>query len=349
MSKTTFTAGMTGAQFVAGLNTNFDSVIVNVKDYGATGDGVTDDTTAVQAAITAKYGVYFPSGTYIVSNLILRDGSRLFGDGYSSILQMKAGATGDMIYAGSAGKRIFVDNLNLYGGDDTDHASVETVGDRNGLRFNPSTRSMISNVWAHGFSKAGIALVTVYNTINIGVNVCMNNIQTYYNYYGLNIETVGCEYNVFNNIISMFNRYGVVVPSGNLSFGNCIIEVNHYGIYLNGVDSPNNGHGSMVGSLINHNTYPIYTDTITIGFNFQGCCIFGGVIHLKDSQGINISGGSMSLGYYRFEGGGRNVIKDNFVSVTPDYGNVIQHNYNSSNDNTVMTNNWKADGTAIES
>ena len=50
--------------------------VVNVKDYGATGDGSTDDTTAIAAAFavacsTTKSGtLYFPSGTYINNNTL---------------------------------------------------------------------------------------------------------------------------------------------------------------------------------------------------------------------------------------------------------------------------------------
>lgn len=47
---------------------------LNVEDYGAVHDGVTDDTAAIQAAIDAAYDagggvVYFPAGLYIVSEL----------------------------------------------------------------------------------------------------------------------------------------------------------------------------------------------------------------------------------------------------------------------------------------
>ncbi len=45
-----------------------DGMAVNVKDFGAVGDGVTDDTAAFNAAIgSGNVSVYVPEGTYIVS------------------------------------------------------------------------------------------------------------------------------------------------------------------------------------------------------------------------------------------------------------------------------------------
>jgi parallel beta-helix repeat protein len=69
-------------------------MIFNVQDYGAKGDGITDDTAAIQSAIDAAAAagggqVYVPTGTYIVSAgeepsdgcLMLKSNVYMYGDG----------------------------------------------------------------------------------------------------------------------------------------------------------------------------------------------------------------------------------------------------------------------------
>jgi len=66
--------------------------VYNVKDaaYGAVGDGVAHDTTAINAAITACNAagggtVYFPRGTYLALAVALKSNVRLVGDGAATL------------------------------------------------------------------------------------------------------------------------------------------------------------------------------------------------------------------------------------------------------------------------
>jgi hypothetical protein len=77
----------------------------NVKEFGAKGDGKTDDTEAIRAAVKAAYEkrmvplhpqygyfmsfaeVYFPSGHYIVNDTIDINAVKLRGESYAAIEQ----------------------------------------------------------------------------------------------------------------------------------------------------------------------------------------------------------------------------------------------------------------------
>jgi hypothetical protein len=76
----------------------------NVLDYGAKGDGVTDDTAAIQAALNANYDVYIPFGEYLISSPLVMSLSKqnLRGSGKESIIKAAAGFTGTTV-GGSTG------------------------------------------------------------------------------------------------------------------------------------------------------------------------------------------------------------------------------------------------------
>lgn len=59
-----------------------NNAILNVKDFGAAGDGVVDDTAAIQAAMDAGLAVFIPAGTYRITAplVIASDGQVLFGN-----------------------------------------------------------------------------------------------------------------------------------------------------------------------------------------------------------------------------------------------------------------------------
>jgi hypothetical protein len=97
---------------------------LNVLDYGAVGDGVTNDSSAINAATlaasTTGQSVYFPAGTYLAKNLFIYPNMTWFGDGHSSIIKLpNSASSGDVI----------VKNKNC--GTDINGSDAAVPGDNN--------------------------------------------------------------------------------------------------------------------------------------------------------------------------------------------------------------------------
>lgn len=105
-TSTLFTRGNTLYAGSGGIYTQ-SNTIFDVKVYGALGNDATDDTTAIQSAITAAASggiVYFPPGTYRVTSLTVSvAGVSLVGAGpFASIIRTTS-TTANVLTLGNAG------------------------------------------------------------------------------------------------------------------------------------------------------------------------------------------------------------------------------------------------------
>jgi len=86
---------------------------LNVKDFGAVGNGVTDDTAAIQAAVNAAAGsvLTVPEGTYLIGAVVIGNGVTVQGQGSltTTFLAKTAIGQNNMFYASGVDGISFTD------------------------------------------------------------------------------------------------------------------------------------------------------------------------------------------------------------------------------------------------
>ena len=137
---------------------------MSVKDFGAVGDGVTDDTAAIQAALNLGVTVYMPTGIYLTtSELVLKTGSKLIGAGaFSAFVNSGPGPSVAPLNDYSVGTTVILYNGAVSATACIVRASSEAVGIE---PTNVETRNLINvglqNITLNGNGKAGIGLYMV--------------------------------------------------------------------------------------------------------------------------------------------------------------------------------------------
>ena len=132
--------------------------VMNVKDFRAAGDGTTDDTAAIKQALSAalrsRGTLFFPPGTYLISDtLTVTDTVAFVGSGWGSVLMLKDGARRIMILvqgASPSGETVGFQASNLV-----------LDGSRGGqldaglLQINSSVGFVVDHLWVRNGGRVG--------------------------------------------------------------------------------------------------------------------------------------------------------------------------------------------------
>ena len=270
----------------------------SVKDFGAVGDGVADDTTAIQAAITAGYStgsgfsIYFPKGTYLMSSTITMGNTsstvgiptRLFGDYRASIIKVSAANVNPFLWQGpnpdvdGAGNRtgsVVVENLNFQGpgssGTNTNSIALSFYGVQ-GITL----RNTYSSGWYAAESYHNVDLV---NRFNVWIQQNYNGVISNASGYALNSSLNS--FNSYGGQVGNHNNYGIHYLGGlNPCFYGVNFTINKTSIAL----SP--------GVLADGTTFT--TNMVTVSPTISGCYFEGDTgtsIQLGGGTGI-VRGGS---------------------------------------------------------
>lgn len=112
MAAPDFTASGTGA--TARSSSDKFSDLISVKDFGAIGDGLTDDTLAIQQALAAHNNVFIPEGTFLITSAIaLTDSQALIGAGQSCVIKCQSNSFNAITVAARFTR---IANLRIEGG-----------------------------------------------------------------------------------------------------------------------------------------------------------------------------------------------------------------------------------------
>jgi len=148
---------------------------VSVEDFGAVGDGVTDDTAALQsafdyAAANNKGAVFLPRGTYRVTATIDTKRCGVFGEGYGSQLLPKITDGSACLYV-SPGSFFTLKDFTIYA-PITAPAYQNCIGLKiGGSGTSYANRYFVDNVYVRG-CKTGASVNGFIGKLNLFVAYC---------------------------------------------------------------------------------------------------------------------------------------------------------------------------------
>ena len=279
---------------------------VTLEKYGAVGDGTTDDSAAMTAAIAAIASggtILLGAGkTYLVgasAPYTLPTNSSIIGQGRGSALKTASNTT--VLVTG--GQNITLRDFRVFGnstgssqfGIANGTIGVPSSGFRQFYAVNVSVETMGGDGWIIAWTESAAGVSTGNAPIITGCEAltCAGN--------GFNVEVA--EYIQFTNCTAWSCGTGLRVATGNLAWSGGQINDNTNGVLL---DNQGNAlHGTISATLINHNGTAITSansPAVASGFIFSACFILFGDIYLINTESVHFVGCTIDVGDLIFQG-----------------------------------------------
>lgn len=260
---------------------------VNVKDFGAVGNGITNDTAAFSSAIATGKNVFVPAGTYAVNLTITSRGTHIIGEGPTITTLVPSVTTSPVIKidgdaAGTFVQFCQIEELSISGVSRLGHGiHIYNTSDVRGCDYIRLINLYVSNC-NYGLYCQGRSIWNYFENCLFDFNID-----------GIHVETDQAinSWTLVNCTTNRNNRHGCylyktdVSISGMIGFGfyNFNSEYNgqdvaqavSYGVYLNGAQGvcfydltlENNGY-----TLTSQEGYGLYvTGTLGRGVAVDGC------------------------------------------------------------------------------
>ena len=222
----------------------------NVLDFGAVGDGVTNDTAAIQAAINAVNAagggeVSIPAGSYLSGALTLKDKVSIIGVGVTSKFIAVAGAYN--FFTGTSLTNIKLSDFYV-------DLTAQT--------------SALNGMYITGIQDSEISGVTIYNAAGFGwliftsvrCKYLRNTINTTRQWDGMTITTGSVDNVIEGNTV--FNSYdsgiGLTDTLGTVCVGNYVKRQKVGGVwYAPGIDAAGAKNAVITGNYVIGNKFGI--------------------------------------------------------------------------------------------
>lgn len=291
--------------------------IYSVKDFGAIGDGVANDTAAVQLAITAMPStggmLYFPAGIYLVSTLAINKQMLIQGAGMFS--------GGTWIVASGAANKVF--NVTTSSVTIRDLLIDKNVTQSGGAYIYCDTASSIVNIenvymlgWYRGVHFAGVGNITMRHlrltagvaTTGMGIridsglaifleDVLVQNANGSEAYAGISVTNCGDITMVGCSFIE--NLYGMAIETGNgqnatsIYATNCFFDNNsNNGLLIKPTHASSSSHRMTFAQcwFSSSGASGVLLDTSAVAGAIDGIEFIGCEVYINASHGFQVQG-----------------------------------------------------------